>query len=59
MTTERKAGGVSERTSWAESSRSSLEYMLMRWLTRNEGSWFWYKVLKILAWMARPSRIEE
>lgn len=59
MTTERQLGGESERTSLAESSRSSFEYMLMRWLMRKAGSSFWYKVLMILAWMARPSLTEE
>lgn len=59
VTTEREAAGVSEKTSWAEWSRWSSEYMLMRWLIRNGGSWFWCKVLNIMAWMARASRIEE
>lgn len=37
MTTERELTGVNWRTSWAELGRSSLEYMLMRWLDRKDG----------------------
>ena len=55
MTTERD--GVSERTSWAELGRSSLEYMLMRWLERKEGKGV-RRVLMIWAWVARPRREE-
>lgn len=37
VTTERERIGVNWRTSWAEFERSSLEYMLMRWLDRKDG----------------------
>lgn len=45
--------GVSERTSWAELGRSSLEYMLTRWLERKEGKGV-KRVLMMWAWTARP-----
>lgn len=55
MTTVR--GLVSNRRISAELIRSSLEYMLTRWLQRKEErgvSW----VLRMSAWTARPSREE-
>lgn len=55
MTTVR--GLVSERRISAELIRSSLEYMLTRWLQRKDErgvSW----VLRMSAWAARPSREE-
>lgn len=55
MTTERE--GLSWRTSWAESGRSSLEYMLTRWLERKEGSGA-SRVLIIWACAALPSRVD-
>lgn len=59
MTTERELGRVKERTSWAELRRSSLEYILMRWLERNGGRSYWPRVLMIRAWTALPRRREE
>lgn len=53
MTTERE--GLSWRTSWAELGRSSLEYILTRWLERKEGCGE-SRVLIIWACTARPSR---
>lgn len=47
MTTEREEGRVSERTSWDELTRSSFEYMLMRWLERKGGTTLESKVLII------------
>lgn len=44
---------VSERTSWAELRRSSLEYMLTRWLERKDGRGV-SCVLIMCAWTARP-----
>ena len=38
--------GVSWRMSWAELGRSSLEYMLMRWMERKGGIVHW-RVLRI------------
>lgn len=55
VTTERD--GVSERMSWAELERSSLEYMLTRWFERKDGRGV-SKVLTIWAWAERPSREE-
>lgn len=55
MTTERD--GVRERTIWAELGRSSLEYMLTRWLQRNDGNGD-SRVLTIWAWVALPRREE-
>lgn len=49
--------GVNERTSWAELGRSSLEYMLTRWLKRKEDRGV-SRVLMIWAWVARPRREE-
>lgn len=56
MTTVRD--GVSERTSCAELGRSSLEYMLTRWLERNDGNGV-SRVLIIWAWAARPIKDEQ
>lgn len=53
MTTERE--GLSWRTSWAELGRSSLEYILTRWLERKEGCGA-SRVLIIWACAARPRR---
>lgn len=55
MTTERD--GASDRTTWAELGRSSLEYMLTRWLQMKGGSGE-PRVLMIWAWTARPRRDE-
>ncbi|KAJ0523827.1 hypothetical protein HanIR_Chr10g0498001 [Helianthus annuus] len=50
-TTERCWGGM---MSWAESRRSSLEYMFTRWLQRNVGKGRSMDLI-ILAWVARPT----
>lgn len=58
MTTERV--GASWRRRWAELGRSSLEYMLMRWLERKGGmvGLVSERDLRIWAWMDLPRRGE-
>lgn len=57
VTTERSCAGMRESRSWAESRRSSLEYMFTRWLQMKVGKGE-SMVLMIMACVARPTTEE-
>lgn len=56
VTTE--GSGSRDRRVAAAVGRSSLEYMLTRWLERNAGSGLGERCLTAVAWAARPRRAE-